>query len=209
MNARSLSESKLQPPRTKPNGGLRRRFREESAQAMLAAAEAVFAERGLHAASMNAIAARAGVAVGTLYNHFKDRDALLAALLAARHADLMARLRESETKTARRPFAEQLTALLTALFDEFEAHRPFLTFVMEDEHALKIKRNTTRSELQQSFEKLAKRGVREGVLRPSPLHATILLGLVRSLCMQTIETPGDGRALVGELVAFFLRGAAR
>jgi AcrR family transcriptional regulator len=206
MNPRSLSESKLQPPRTK----LRRRFREESAQAMLAAAEAVFAERGLHAASMNAIAARAGVAVGTLYNHFKDRDALLHALLAARHADFMARLHETEAKTARRPFADQLTALLTALFDEFEAHRPFLTFVMEDEHALQIKRTTaTRSELLQSFEKLARRGVREGVLRASPLHATILLGLVRSLCMRTIETPGKGPALVGELVDFFLRGAGR
>ncbi len=121
----------------------------------------------------------------------------------------MARVRENETRTARRPFAEQLTALLTALFDEFEAHRPFMTFVMEDEHALKIKRNTTRQELLQHFDKLAKRGVREGVLRPSAMHATILLGLVRSLCMQTIETPGEGPALVGDLVAFFVRGAGR
>jgi AcrR family transcriptional regulator len=205
MNPRSLSESKLQPPRTK----LRRRFREESAQAMLSAAEAVFAERGLHGASMNAIAARAGVAVGTLYNHFKDRDALLTALLVARHADFMTRLHDAQAQTARRPFAEQLTHVLTALFDEFEAHRPFLTFVMQDEHALQIKRNTTRAELLQLFDKLAKRGVREGVLRASPLHANILLGLTRSMCMQTIDVPGSGHALVAELVAFFMRGAGK
>ena len=48
---------------------------------MLVAAEDVFAEAGLAKAHVEDIARRAGVAVGTLYNYYKDRDALLAAVL--------------------------------------------------------------------------------------------------------------------------------
>ena len=68
---------------------LRQRFREATSRAVLEAAEQVFAEDGLHGASMSRIAERAGVAVGTLYNHFKDREALFNALLDQRRAELL------------------------------------------------------------------------------------------------------------------------
>jgi len=58
---------------------LRDRLREEANRAILTAAEEVFSEEGL-GARMEQIAARAGVAVGTLYNHFQDRGALVNAL---------------------------------------------------------------------------------------------------------------------------------
>ena len=82
---------------------LRQRIRETTAQAILAAAEEVFANKGLHAAHMGEIAALAGVAVGTLYNHFADRDALLAGLLEDRRAEMLARIDEAlATSPARR-----------------------------------------------------------------------------------------------------------
>ena len=83
MNRRSAT--KVAPPRPAPR--LRARIRETTEQAILAAAEEVFADAGLHAAHMGTIAARAGVSVGTLYNHFEDREALLAGLLLARHQE--------------------------------------------------------------------------------------------------------------------------
>jgi AcrR family transcriptional regulator len=49
-----------------------------------------FAEHGVEG-SMDAIARRAGVGAGTLYRHFPNRDALLAALLRARDEELVAR----------------------------------------------------------------------------------------------------------------------
>lgn len=52
---------------------------------VLEAAAQVFAERG-YAATTNEIAARAGVSVGSLYQYFADKDALLVAL-AERHLD--------------------------------------------------------------------------------------------------------------------------
>ncbi len=48
--------------------------------ALLDAAEALILADGLDAASIGAIASRAGCSVGTLYHHFKDKQALLYAL---------------------------------------------------------------------------------------------------------------------------------
>lgn len=50
-------------------------------EAILAAALTVFAERGYEAARLDDVAARAGVAKGTLYLYFKDKEALFEELL--------------------------------------------------------------------------------------------------------------------------------
>lgn len=57
---------------------------------ILEVAEQFFAEQGI-TGSMDAIAKRAGVGPGTLYRHFPNREALLAALLKARDEELEAR----------------------------------------------------------------------------------------------------------------------
>ncbi|MFD4353002.1 TetR/AcrR family transcriptional regulator [Nocardia sp. NPDC058518] len=56
---------------------------ERNRVALVTAARAVFEERGLDA-PLKDIAARAGVAIGTLYNRFPTRDALIAAAVADR-----------------------------------------------------------------------------------------------------------------------------
>src|SRR3954470_13131171 len=106
---------------------LRQRIRETTTQAILAAAEEVFANKGLHAAHMGEIASLAGVAVGTLYNHFADRDALLAGLLEARRAELLAGIDATvrDKAIAARPFRDRLRALLVAVLSHKEAHRKF------------------------------------------------------------------------------------
>jgi len=48
--------------------------------ALLDAAEELFAERGSEAVPVNEVAERAGVSVGALYHHFRDKKALLLAL---------------------------------------------------------------------------------------------------------------------------------
>lgn len=54
---------------------------------LLQEAAAVFAEQGL-SGSLEEIARRAGVSIGTLYNHFPNRDALIDALVPPRVAEL-------------------------------------------------------------------------------------------------------------------------
>jgi AcrR family transcriptional regulator len=59
-----------------------RRRKEARPSEILEAALAVFAEKGLAAARMDDIAARAGVTKGTIYLYFENKDAVFKALLA-------------------------------------------------------------------------------------------------------------------------------
>jgi TetR/AcrR family transcriptional regulator, fatty acid metabolism regulator protein len=59
---------------------LRERQRAERAALILDAASAVFAEKGYADAAIDEIAARAGIAKGTIYLHFASKDDLVAAL---------------------------------------------------------------------------------------------------------------------------------
>jgi AcrR family transcriptional regulator len=68
---------------------------------LLQVAEQHFSEHGV-TGSLEAIAKRAGVGAGTLYRHFPNREALLAALLQARADDLVVRrdaIRQQERDT--------------------------------------------------------------------------------------------------------------
>lgn len=60
--------------------------------AILAAAERLFAEHGVAAVSMDAVAAEAGVGKGTLFRRFGDKAGLAAALLNEREAELQGRI---------------------------------------------------------------------------------------------------------------------
>ncbi|CAM5235110.1 hypothetical protein STENM327S_07108 [Streptomyces tendae] len=72
-------------------GGRRQRTdKQRNRTHILQVAEKFFAEQGI-TGSMDAIAKRAGVGPGTLYRHFPNREALLAALLQARDEELEAR----------------------------------------------------------------------------------------------------------------------
>ncbi|OQO89466.1 hypothetical protein B1813_21245 [Saccharomonospora piscinae] len=77
----------------------RRESQELTRSRLLAAAAEVFAEVGVAGASVERIADRAGYTRGAFYGHFADKDALVAALLAARtrrERDEVAELAEAE-----------------------------------------------------------------------------------------------------------------
>ena len=110
MSSRSSRRASLHPK-------LRTRLREFTADAILEAAEEVFAQSGLEA-GMDAIAQRAGLAVGTLYNHFRDRDALVDALFEARSSAFVQRVQvavqESEALSVRARLLRALEAMVSA-----------------------------------------------------------------------------------------------
>jgi AcrR family transcriptional regulator len=190
---------------------LKDRFREETAEAVLGAAEQLFAQQGLHGASMAQIAERAGVAVGTLYNHFKDRETLLVALLDQRHGELLGRLDEALAQTSREPFARQLRGFLGILFEYFEEHRAFLLIVFE--HGAWKKCQETPRALHDRIESLLRRGHREKVLRPDQHQsfAVVLLGAVRATFLREKygAEPLPASEAVEAVADFFLRGASK
>jgi len=73
---------------------LRTRVRQEFRAAIMEAALEIFSERGFTDAQMREIAARAGVAVGTLYNLFKSKEDLYSALLREHAFELGAAISE-------------------------------------------------------------------------------------------------------------------
>jgi AcrR family transcriptional regulator len=199
--------------KAKPAQKLRDRFREETSRAVLRAAEEVFAEDGLHAASMSKIAERAGVAVGTLYNHFQDRQALLEALVDEQQRELLDTLDRSRADLAARPFRAQLEGLLQALFRHFELHGAFLRIALSSESGGLKKGEEMPRALSQRIEALLKVGHREKVLRADPHRqfAVMLLGSVRATFLR--EKYGlsalDSTRAVEAITDFFCRGAGR
>jgi len=107
---------------------------------LLEAALKLFAEHGYHGASMRQIADAAGVAVGGIYNHFRNKEEILTAVILAWHPLnlIMPALAETEGKTVEefvRNAAEQfmetfrarpelLRIFMIELFDFDGAHLP-------------------------------------------------------------------------------------
>src|SRR4051812_2790364 len=74
----------------------RRRDAQRNRDALLAAARAVFAEHGMQA-SLEQVAKRAGVAIGTLYNHFPTRLDLVQEVFAGKLATWVAAAEQALT----------------------------------------------------------------------------------------------------------------
>jgi AcrR family transcriptional regulator len=88
------------------------------------AAQRVIARRGLSGASMAAIAEEAGVAKGTLYLYFKDRDDLLDHAAGRIVAELLERLKG--VLAGGRPLRESLRDLVLTKLAFFDENREFL-----------------------------------------------------------------------------------
>ncbi|WP_328395705.1 TetR/AcrR family transcriptional regulator [Nocardia sp. NBC_00416] len=107
-----------------------RRDAARNREKVLEAAAAVFTEQGLRG-SLEEVARRAGVGIGTVYNHFPTRDALIDALLPARLAavDEFAAASESEPDAWRAftGFVGRLTQQMAAdrgLLEAFTGDHP-------------------------------------------------------------------------------------
>ena len=211
MNRRSESES--------ASPTLRERIRETTAQAILAAAEEVVADQGLHSAHVGDIAARAGVAVGTLYNHFKDREALLTGLLEARRAELLARLDQAVREAHDRPFRDKLQALLRAMLANAQDHRKLFSILWQAEmgslqETLPSACHKPADLMREIFarvDKIMKQGLRDGEVRAdmSDLASVLFMGMVRALVVRAfvLRTETDFSAEGDRLLRFFLEGA--
>src|SRR5438128_4364086 len=92
-------------------------------QSIQDAAMRVIARRGMAAATMQEIADEAGVAKGTIYLYFRDRDELVEKTFESAMTDLQRRVDEALEKEG--PFEQRLRAVLAAQITFFEANREF------------------------------------------------------------------------------------
>jgi AcrR family transcriptional regulator len=199
-----------------PRSKLRGRLHEVTSDAILDAAEEIFASRGIHQAKVEEIALRAGVSVGTVYNYFPDRDGVLGALIDARRSDAIERMDELLDEVAGRPFREQLEAVLRQKFAYLDEHREFFSILFQAEVAcgpIQAKPNPkdTLTAIHKRSKTLVQRGIESGELKPelADLLPSILLSLWRAAVIGReygdIKTPMAERA--SQIARMFLEGA--
>jgi len=197
---------------------LRERVKQVTREAILAAGEAVFSERGFSGARVEEIAERAGVAVGTLYNYFEDRRAILDAVLDASAHKLAARLAEGRLP-ASAGFARQLEQFLDIAVEEVERGVRLYAVVLGEEleggrSGLARKKGPLMLRVvYEAADRIVSEAVRAGGLRPedAPIYPALLVGMLRGLLMRQlcIDARQPLRSYVGPLTRFFLDGAAR
>ena len=199
---------------------MRARLREATAQAILDAAEEVFADEGFHAAHMGTIAGKAGVSVGTLYNHFADREAMLAGLLAARRSELLGKLDGGIREAAGQPLRTRLRAILNAFLGHCAAHRKFVHIALQRELGRYqqtypqawAKKTDTMREIYERIAREMKAGVKEKALRPEmeDIGATFFIGMMRALVIRDVAFGGgDMLAEIDRLLDLFFTGAGK
>lgn len=148
--------------------------------AILEAAEEVAAARGLENTSIAAIAQRAGVAVGTLYNYFPDREQLLASWLQHRRDELVPKIEAAALTGAKLPFERRLRAYLEAVMQIFDEKRRFVKVMAGMEpKAAKIKERTppVLVTMQRTLEEMIEPVAPENY----EAYAQLLLGMIRGI----------------------------
>ncbi len=99
-------------------------------EAILEAAARILETEGLEGYTTNAIAKRAGVSVGSLYQYFPNKDAITAALVLSDSETMARRMEEVRADFAGRPVRECIDALIdVAVCHQFD--RPMLARLID------------------------------------------------------------------------------
>ena len=201
---------------------LRDRQRASTRDAILESAANAFNTAGPAAARMEDIAAGAGIAVGTLYNYFHDRRALVAAVLQSRTQGLLDALDQATVDVAasRELSAAQFDAALrrfvATLTGHCEANRALMLTVIDEalHHGLDAsavnRQHTVATQLMARAGRLLGLGIEAGLLRraDASLYAAMLLGMVRSVTVTALVRGDSGLAeRSAAIVDVFLGGA--
>lgn len=194
--------------------------------AILDAAEGVFSERGFHVARCQDIAERARIAVGTIYNHFGQKEDVLAALIDERSAALSLAFRPRSDDP--KDFEARLVRRVERFLEYVTAHRGF--FALAIEHGLlgaataTAQQITGRHKLGQvarfkaTIRSVVGEGMREGALRrvDEDLVARFFGSTLRAVIMRAVDSGSTGRAGAARaepredarmVVSLFLHGA--
>jgi TetR/AcrR family transcriptional regulator len=214
MNGASASRARASKARPKLRDEAKSLYR----NAILRAAEEVFAERGFFSARIQDIAERGGFAVGTVYKHFEQKEDVLRALMIENVASMEVALAPRPTDPA--GFEDKLITRLARLFSYVEEHRAFYRIALEnglfgitstgagpldDKDRAKIAVFKTR------MHNLIAEGIEEGILAEVEpgLLASFLFSSVRAFTLGAFELGDSPEGKAAMIVDLFLRGAKR
>ena len=131
-------------------------------QAILESAVRVFAQHGYHRAKISSIADQAGVATGSVYLYYKNKESILLKIFDQLWTELTDVLRKVVKRSDIDP-SQKLDTLIDKLFDLFVANPALASvFVNEQHHLIKDKRGNVAKQYD-DFLDLAEEIIREGV----------------------------------------------
>lgn len=179
------------------------------AELLLDIAQESLLAKGYRNTSVDEIAARAGIAKGTLYQHFPSKDDLVFAVLE-RHLGLSERLIEQASEAAGGPRAK-LEAILDAVYLQHEGLNPRLFQLLQQDQELRFilfeKRKPLGSRLGQltrHLHALLEEGKAQGVFDPTistELMVPIVMHLIAFSRRPPIPVPGRVQPSPEELLA--------
>jgi AcrR family transcriptional regulator len=114
------SELMARKPTTNPRKSASQERSRLTVEALLEATARVLMKDGYDGASTNKIAAVAGVSIGSLYQYFPSKEALVAAVIDRHMHEMMQAVRDALAKVATRPIEVAARELVSVMLD---AHR--------------------------------------------------------------------------------------
>ncbi|MGH7339760.1 MAG: TetR/AcrR family transcriptional regulator [Candidatus Rokuibacteriota bacterium] len=179
---------------------------------ILRAAKVLVSQRGFRQAYMGAVAASAGMAIGTVYRYFPSKSDLFAEVVAttsAREVGVVAELATGHGPAAKR-LAEGIRAfVLRAIRGRGLA---YALIAEPSEPPVNAVRLRYRQELSKVLEGIVSDGIRDGEFPPQDAEVTasclvgaFLEALVRPLAPTAEPLRGNAEALVDAIVTFCVR----
>jgi AcrR family transcriptional regulator len=173
---------------------------------IVAAALAQVADGGYASASVQAVAARAGVATGTVYRHFPSKAELFGEVFRRQARQELAVLEEFAARDA--PALERLAAATEALARRALAS-PTLAYAQiaePVEQEVEAERLVLRRGYRDAFARILRDGVERGELEPhdAQTYGAAILGAISEALVGPLSDPHprDHEALVAGLVQF-------
>ncbi len=179
------------------------------------AARQVIAELGFADASMERIAQQAGVAKGTIYLYFRNKEELLAQVADHGFAELMERARAGTTRA--RGAEAKLAALLCAALEHSSRNAAIFRALQEHRQLSPEAPPLLAAKLEQNLEQLVsfvagviERGTKSGELRACNARraARFLVESMRGAILERLREPSrtSVQADAAAIVDFFLHG---
>ncbi|HTO08783.1 MAG TPA: helix-turn-helix domain-containing protein [Myxococcota bacterium] len=199
---------KRTPRRTRDPGRAAERARAATRARLRASGQKLLAERGLHAVTSHEIANAAGVAAGTFYLHFRDKEELFRELVFDAVAELLARLERSVLPLRENPEAAARARAETLLgFAEEHAELVRLAFGRGAEAASGVGAEAL-SQLVERLERIISMQGKGGSGLHPGVAAQALVGMWARVATWWAESPGRAprAAVVETLVDLQLSG---
>jgi len=180
-------------------------------EAVYEGAVAVLTEHGLNGTTMDRVAAAAGMAKGSLYNHFRNKQELLEFVRDRAVAPMQEAL--AEIVKSRLCAAEKLASISRLWREYLVKHHAVFEFLINDHAAKRLLRDTEQTTRASGIKQIAtiiEQGIEEGAFRPvdaraaAEMFVSASIGMVEQEFAAGISRPVD--EAVDALMGVFLHG---